>query len=141
MKVFLDTNIILDFFDSNRGHYLPSAIVFDLALKKKIELFVCAQSFINAFYILRKHYEKEELYRIMRKMFSLCQVTPVNTEIIEKALQFECHDFEDACQYYSSMSIDADVVLTRDRKGFDEFPIRHISAEEFLDEFFKGISN
>lgn len=31
MKVFLDTNVILDFYDSNRGHYMPTAIVFDLA--------------------------------------------------------------------------------------------------------------
>lgn len=23
MKVFLDTNVILDFYDSNRGHYMP----------------------------------------------------------------------------------------------------------------------
>ncbi len=136
MKVFLDTNVILDFYDSNRGHYLPSAIVFDLALKKKIELLACAQSFINAFYILRKHYEKDELYRTMKGLFSLCQVAPVDAEIIKKALQREHQDFEDACQYYSSERINADVILTRDRKGFEEFNIRHISAEEFLDEYF-----
>ncbi len=38
MKVFLDTNIILDFYDSSRGHYLPTAIVFDLAIKGKSRL-------------------------------------------------------------------------------------------------------
>lgn len=42
MKVFLDTNVILDFYDSDRGHYQPAAIIFDLALKGKIELSVCA---------------------------------------------------------------------------------------------------
>lgn len=141
MKVFLDTNVILDFFDSNRGHYLPSAIVFDLALKKKIEISVCAQSYITAFYLLRKHYEKGELYQAMKGLFAICQTTPVDAGIIETALQFEHHDFEDACQYYSSRSIDADVILTRDRKGFDGLPIRHISAEEFLDEFFQDPTN
>lgn len=38
MKFFLDTNIILDFYDSSRGHYMPSAIIFDLAIKGKIQL-------------------------------------------------------------------------------------------------------
>ena len=136
MKVFLDTNVILDFYDSSRGHYMPSAIVFDLALHKKIELFVCAQSFITAFYLLRRHFEKDELYRSMRDLYSLCQVTPVDAEIIEKALKHEGQDFEDACQFYSSISVDANLILTRDRKGFEEFPIRHISAEQFLDEYF-----
>lgn len=48
MKVFLDTNVILDFYDSNRGHYMPAAVVIDLAVKGKIQLAVCAQSFITA---------------------------------------------------------------------------------------------
>ena len=70
MKVFLDTNIILDFYDSDRGHYMPTAVIFDLAVKGKIQ--------------------------------------------------------------------DADIILTRDSKGFNEFDIRHITAEEFLNEFLRS---
>ena len=69
MKVFLDTNIILDFYDENRGHYMPSAIVFDLAVKGKIQLSVCSQSFITAFYLLRKVYDKDTLYKSMKSLF------------------------------------------------------------------------
>lgn len=136
MKVFLDTNIILDFYDSSRGHYMPSAIIFDLALKQKLDIYICAQSFITAFYILRKVYDKDELYRSMRALYSLCKVTSVDASIIEKALDQEGRDFEDTCQYYSFECSDADIILTRDRKGFEDFDVRHISAEEFLEEFF-----
>lgn len=139
MKVFLDTNIILDFYDSNRGHFMPSAIVFDLALKKKIELYACAQSFITAFYILRKVYEKDELYRSMTGLYDLCHVTPVNAAIIEKALKLKGRDFEDTCQYCSSIDSDVDIILTRDKKGYEEFDIRHISAEEFVSEFLNAM--
>ncbi len=137
MRVFLDTNIILDFFDSDRGHYLPTAIIFDLAIQKKIELVACAQSFINAFYILRKSYDKYELYEKLHSIYRLCIVTPVDAAIIEKALVEVGVDFEDTVQYYSSCTIsDVDIILTRDRKGFNEFPIKHVSAEAFLDEYF-----
>ena len=135
MKVFLDTNVILDFYESSRGYYMPAAIVFDLAFKKKIEIVVCAQSFITAFYLLRKHFDKEELYRSMRGLYKLCRVSPVDAGIIEKALSQEGCDFEDTCQYFSFKGTDADIILTRDRKGFEEFDVRHISAEEFLNEF------
>ena len=135
MKVFLDTNIILDFYDSSRGHYMPAAIVFDLALKKEIELTVCAQSFITAFYLLRKHYNKEELYQSMRGLYNLCHVSPVDASIIEKALNQEGRDFEDTCQYFSFTGIGADMILTRDRKGFEEFCVRCLSAKDFIDEF------
>lgn len=138
MKVFLDTNVILDFYDSNRGHYLPTAIVFDLAVKGEIQLSVCSQSFITAFYILRKTYDKDELYKSMRSLFKLCEVSAVDAHIIETALSREGKDFEDTVQYFSSKTINADVILTRDSKGFNEFNTRHITAEEFLDEFLKS---
>ena len=136
MKVFLDTNVILDFYDSSRGHYMPSAVIFDLAFKHKIQIVVCAQSFITAFYLLRKVYDKGELYRSMRNLYKLCEVSPVDAHIIESALNLEGYDFEDACQYYSNSVSGADVILTRDRRGFEEFDIRHITAEDFLNEFF-----
>ena len=28
------------------------------------------------------------------------------------------------------------ICLTRDRRGFEEFDIRHITAEDFLNEYF-----
>ena len=141
MKLFLDTNIIIDYFDSRREHYLPSAILFDLALKGKLELVVCAQSFITAFYILGKDYAKEDLYASMRSLYKLCGVSPVDASIIEHALALESIDFEDTVHYLSSTTTDADIIITRDKRGFQDFPIRHISAEQFLDEYFNNLEN
>lgn len=139
MKVFLDTNVIIDFYDSSRGHYLPTAIVFDLAVKGKIELFVCSQSFITAFFLLRKVYDKTALYNSMRLLFKLCHVTSVDALLIEKALSKERQDFEDAVQYLSSQTIDADIILTRDGRGFSEFGVLHLTAEEFLDKYLESL--
>jgi predicted nucleic acid-binding protein len=137
MKVFIDTNIIIDFFDSRREHYLPAAILFDLAMKGKIELTVCAQSFITAFYVLGKSYPKAELYTSMRSLYRLCGVSPVDSSIIEQALALESVDFEDTVQYLSSVASDTDIIITRDERGFKDFPIQHVSAEQFLDKFLQ----
>lgn len=137
MKVFLDTNVIIDYFDSQREHYLPAAILFDLAMKGKLEVVVCAQSFITAFYVLGKCYPKEELYTCMRSLYKLCSVSPVDASIIEHALALESVDFEDTVQYLSSDTADADIIITRDERGFNDFPVQHISAEQFLDQYFQ----
>lgn len=139
MKLFLDTNIIIDLFDSRREHYLPSAILFDLALKGKLELVICAQSFITAFYILGKDFAKEDLYASMRSLHRLCRVSPVDASIIEHALALESSDFEDTVQYLSSATTDADIIITRDKRGFQDFPTKHISAEQFLDEYLNKL--
>lgn len=135
MKVFLDTNVILDFYDSERGHYQPAAIVFDLALQGKIELSVCGLSFVTAFFLLHSKYDKTMLYEKMRVLYKLCHVTPVDATIIETALSQERRDFEDAVQFFSSKTIDADIILTRDRKGFKDFDMPHLSPSDFLDSY------
>lgn len=135
MKVFLDTNVILDFYDSERGHYQPAAIVFDLALQDKIELSVCGLSFVTAFFLLHSKYDKTMLYEKMRVLYKLCHVTPVDATIIETALSQERRDFEDAVQFFSSKTIDADIILTRDRKGFKDFDMPHLSPSDFLDSY------
>lgn len=135
MKVFLDTNVILDFYDSDRGHYQPAAIIFDLALKGKIELSVCGLSFVYAFFLLHSKYDKSMLYEKMRALYKLCHVTPIDAAIIEKALSHEHRDFEDAVQYFSSKTIEADFILTRDKNGFKEFQTPHLSPSDFLDDY------
>lgn len=42
MKVFLDTNIVIDFYDQRGDFYYPAAVIFDLAHKRKIQLYVSA---------------------------------------------------------------------------------------------------
>ena len=135
MKVFLDTNIIIDFYDKRDKFYYPAAIIFDLALKGKIQIFVSAITFVNAFFLLRKSYEREELYQSMKGLASLCEITDVDKEIITKSLEKERKDFEDSVQYESSLPYDVDVIITRNQKDFKDFASNVQSPEEFLDSF------
>ena len=82
-----------------------------------------------------KGYDKTLLYEKMRTLYRLCHVTTVDATIIETALSQERRDFEDAVQYFSSKTIDADIILTRDRKGFNDFNIPRQSPSDFLDSF------
>ena len=62
MKVFLDTNVIIDFYAQREEFYRPASIIIDLAKRKEIEIVVSATTFVNAFYILRKKYDFTSLY-------------------------------------------------------------------------------
>ena len=39
MKVFLDTNIVIDFYDQRGDFYYPAAVIFDLAYQGKNSAF------------------------------------------------------------------------------------------------------
>lgn len=137
MKVFLDTNIIIDFYDKRGEFYYPAAIIFDLAHKNKISLFVSAITFVNAFFLLRKSYPHEELYKSMRELSTLCQITRVDSAIIRKCLEEERKDFEDGVQYESALINNVDVVVTRNIKDFLDFATNVQTPSEFLDSFFE----
>ncbi len=137
MKLFLDTNIVIDFYDKRGEFYNPAAIIFDLAHKNKITLFVSAITFVNAFFLLRKSYSRKDLYKSMRELSTLCEITRVNSTIIRKCLKEERKDFEDAVQYESALINKVDVVVTRNKKDFLEFATNVQTPSEFLDSFFE----
>lgn len=135
MKVFLDTNVIIDFYDRQGEFYYPAAILFDLAIKGKIQMLVSATTFVNAFFILRKSYRQEDLYKSMNGLASLCEITGISGDMIRKCLEEDCRDFEDRVQYESALCYQADVIVTRNVKDFEDFAQKVQTPSVFLDEF------
>lgn len=96
-----------------------------------------AISFVNAFYILRKSYDKEELYNAMSSLAKLCTITPTDEEMVNDCLKIKAEDFEDAIQVKSAQAMKADVIVTRNKKDFILFNLKVQAPEEFLDDYFK----
>lgn len=132
MKVFVDTNVVIDFYDQRGEFYYPAAIIFDLAHKGDIQLYVSAITFVNAFFILRKSYSRDDLYQSMLGLASLCEITDVNKAIIKKCLALERKDFEDSVQYESALLQQVDVIVTRNVKDFKDFAENVQTPTDFL---------
>lgn len=137
MKVFLDTNIIIDFYDRRGDFYYPAAVIFDLAYNKKIKLIISTITFVNAFFILRKSYSREELYQSMLGLASLCEISDVNKGVIKKCLTLGRKDFEDSVQYESALLHQADVIITRNIKDFRDFAENVQTPTDFLEKILK----
>ena len=58
MKVFLDTNVIIDFYAQRESFFRPAAIIVDLAMKGNIELCVSSLSFSYSFIGKRRKKQK-----------------------------------------------------------------------------------
>ena len=135
MRVFLDTNVVIDFYARREDFFLPASVIIDLAHKKKIDIVVSSLTFVNAFFILRKTYHKEDLYLKLSKLAAICTITKIDEEIIKLCLQKEVADFEDAVQYVSAKTSDIDVIITRNPKHFKDFDVNVQTPSEFLDNF------
>ena len=68
----------------------------------------------------------------MKKLCSFIKVAPSTQNETEQAFQTPNPDFEDALQYFSAVSVGADVIITRNEKHFMYSSIPVMDALAFL---------
>lgn len=132
MKVFLDTNVLVDYLNKREPFFADAAQVIDICGKNDICGIVSSLSVINAAYIMRKAYTKDSLLLKISWLTKRFEVSPINRESIQDAIASRPSDFEDAVQYFSALQAGADLIITRDANGFKEFDLPVMTPAEFL---------
>ena len=80
----------------------------------------------------RFKYERKEIISKLTVAKSLCVVTTIDTHVIDRTLQSDFSDLEDAMQYYSALASNAMVIITRNKKDFASSNIPVQTPIEFL---------
>ena len=124
MRVFLDTNVILDLIQRRVG-YDDAALIMQKSENGEYSLYTSSLSMVNIAYILRKYYRGESLYHLLEELGDIIGVITVSSEAYLKALQSRALDFEDAIQLFSAIESDMDCIVTRNAQDFifDKLPI------------------
>ena len=131
-RIFLDTNIVIDFLGERKFFYDSIAKVVTLADKKKVKLFVSPISITTVHYILSKYESPASALEKIRKFKIIFDVSIINEIVIEKAINSRFKVFEDAVQYFSAVESRCDIILTRNEKDFKNALIPVMDAETYL---------
>ncbi|MBO4985590.1 MAG: PIN domain-containing protein [Bacteroides sp.] len=132
MKLFLDTNVVVDFCARREPFFQDAATIIDMGYRKEVELIISALTFVNVAYVLRKVMSQEMVLTKLFSLMEICQVSPIDGEALKAAARSGSKDFEDAVQYFSAINRYADIIITRDASGFKEFNIPVQSPSVFL---------
>lgn len=130
--IFLDTNIILDFLMKRDDFLKDAECILDMGYNQECKLFLSSLSFSNIAYIARQRYRGNELYDLLDKVREMMDVADVDKWAVERALKLRAKDFEDALQYYSALKINADYIITRNKKDFSFSDIKVLTPKEFI---------
>ena len=98
IKVFVDTDVIMDFLTDRRPYSTEAAVLFNFAEQQKIEVLISSLSFSNLYYILRRLTSRNRALQLLRKLDSISTIVEVNGHFIHAALASEFKNFEDAIQ-------------------------------------------
>lgn len=129
-RIFLDTNVLLDFVLDRKpfSDQIEELIAFHYTHKQK--LFASALSFANLAFVVRKAGKNPA--DVVQSFFDWINVVNVTKNEFELSFKSNFKDFEDALQYYSALSVKADVIITRNAKDFAQSTIPVNSPLQFL---------
>ena len=131
MKVFIDTNIVLDLLLQRRNFLINAEKIFSLACKGKIVLYFSAVSFVSVTYYLGKHTNKD-IKAVLEDLCKIVKILPFNQRIIENTLHSNFKDIEDGYQYFTAKENNIRIMITRNVKDFLVDDISVVTPEEFL---------
>lgn len=128
LKVFADTNIVIDFIEQRPQDILSVNKIFKAAEENRIEIFVSESVLINALYVTALD---QQIYYLL----PLVQLVTIGLISFQKALQSSFIDKEDAILYYGALENKMNYFITRNIRDYKrhstiELPVS--SPSEFL---------
>ena len=133
MKVFLDTNILLDVLveRDNKEFTENATMILGLGSNRVLDLYMSLLSVTIIAYVLRNMTAVKKK-GIIKDLVSIVKVLPSLPEHVENMLECQMNDIEDAMQVQSATEGQCDVIVTRNTTDFRDAGLPVISPEEFL---------
>lgn len=103
MRLYLDTNVILDLILNRSPFFDDIARIITLYEMGECELFTSSVSIVNCNYILGKNIDRKQVIDNLKILRSFCSILTVSELEIDKSLNSNFKDFEDAVQYFTCL--------------------------------------
>ena len=122
MKIFFDTNILLDVALRREPHFTKSQAIFSDAIQSH-RCFMSWHTVSNIAYILGKLEGEKSALTFIEGITKVCKIAPVEHHDLSIALKHNSGDLEDAMQIACALAVQAETIVTRDPRGFAKSPI------------------
>ena len=138
MKVFIDTNVLIDVAVRIDKYPESLAVLNKLMALPDYSLWISAISVNNIHYIVSKlenEVKANKLLTMVRENFS---VIPFRKSTFAKIMDNANPDFEDAIQMYSAQEMNMDCIISRNPDDFINSNIKVFTPSQFLEQWSSG---
>ena len=132
-KILIDTDVILDFFFDRKPFSENSTTILNRCENKIIEGYVTPVIISNIYYLLRRTAKHEKVIEKLKLLLTILNVLKMDKSTIEKALNSDFKDFEDALQNFAAVSFgEIEAIITRNVKDYKRSEIGVLTPESFV---------
>lgn len=125
MRLFIDTDVLLDVLLERKAHFIDSARVLDWAESHPGQCAVSWHGLANIHYL-----SKDGARDFIGELTTFCVIPGTGTGEMKRALGLEFTDLEDAMQASAAMLFGAQMIITRNLRDYELSPIKAVHPKD-----------
>lgn len=134
MKIFLDSDVILDFLLDRKPFSDHIGELFQQSLDTDLQLCVSPTTVTNINYIIGRIESKKRANIKTKKILKIVKVENICETTIMKAIRSKFTDFEDAVQNFCAIEANHKIILTRNTKDYKESKLAILTSTEYVSQ-------
>lgn len=131
-KVYLDSDVILDYLAERKPHDEAALKIINLLENRQIQGYISSLIVWNLCYLLRKNLGAAQARSVLQKFRKLVHILPVTEETIDSALASNMRDFEDSVQFFAFKKGKIDIFISRNTKDYPRNSAVIMTPNEYL---------
>lgn len=149
MKLFLDTNVFVEFIE-HRKQYEPVSLIIDAIIEEEHTACISAGSLYTLAYLFERGLKQQDIHKpeltvrirsLMAEVLNMSTVVPMTHASAESAVYDETFaDIEDSFQYRCALENHCHVLITindKDYKNADLSKIEVLTPSAFVEKYMK----
>lgn len=136
MKLFLDTNVIIDALVNRNESHAASKLLLSLGYVKEFDLWVSPSQWTDMFYILSdggRKSQRERAAQVLKELRKCVRVSTLGESEVDGAMALGWPDVEDALVYTAANTKSPVALITRNKADFLRSEIPLFTCEEFFE--------
>ena len=130
-RIFLDTNVILDFFLEREPFYYDALKLWAACEEGAVDGYVSALTITNVHYIAQRIKSPTTAMIAVRGILDVFNVVPLDKELLRRAADLHDRDYEDDIQLQSAVKAGCSHLFTRDPTHFHSKAIAIVPPSSF----------
>jgi predicted nucleic acid-binding protein len=132
MRLFIDINVVLDVLANREPWVEDSGAVLSLLDDAEVEGLIAAHSVTTLYCLASRHLGHKPAVAALIDLLEHLSVTPLDEDILLRALSLGWDDVEDAVQGVSAQRANVDYIVTRNPSDFEAASIPVVTPKQFL---------
>jgi predicted nucleic acid-binding protein len=136
MKVFIDTNVLIDFIARRELFYQDAASLINLGIRGEIELYATPLTYATCVFVSQKVLGYDGVIKALQILESYISIVEMNATQCHHALFSNMPDYEDMLQFEAAYEAGCDLIITRNKKHFPSEGLQVLEPAEFFNKYW-----